>query len=46
MASEELEQVSEEEKRLRYSLLKSLLLKDDADERDCILEVRAGNLPT
>lgn len=46
MASEELEQVSEEEKRLRYSLLKSLLPKDDADERDCILEVRAGNLPT
>ncbi|GER50219.1 peptide chain release factor 1 [Striga asiatica] len=42
MASEELGQASEEEKRLRYLLLKSLLPKDDADERDCILEVRAG----
>ncbi|KAL0370647.1 UNVERIFIED_CONTAM: Peptide chain release factor 1 [Sesamum angustifolium] len=43
MASEELGQASEEEKRLRYLLLKSLLPKDDADERDCILEVRAGS---
>ncbi|KAG8390513.1 hypothetical protein BUALT_Bualt01G0091200 [Buddleja alternifolia] len=42
MASEELRQAAEEEKRLRYLLLKSLLPKDDADERDCILEVRAG----
>ncbi|CAA0807705.1 Peptide chain release factor 1 [Striga hermonthica] len=42
MASEELGQAFEEEKRLRYLLLKSLLPKDDADERDCILEVRAG----
>ncbi|KAL0418941.1 UNVERIFIED_CONTAM: Peptide chain release factor 1 [Sesamum radiatum] len=43
MASEELGQASEREKRLRYLLLKSLLPKDDADERDCILEVRAGS---
>ncbi|KAL7082108.1 hypothetical protein ACP275_14G080100 [Erythranthe tilingii] len=42
MASEELGQASDEEKRIRHSLLKSLLPKDDADERDCILEVRAG----
>lgn len=42
MASEELGEVSEEENRLRCLLLKSLLPKDDADERDCILEVRAG----
>ncbi|XP_051151942.1 peptide chain release factor 1, mitochondrial [Andrographis paniculata] len=42
MASEEFEQAATEEKRLRYSLLKSLLPKDEADERDCILEVRAG----
>ncbi|KAK6164575.1 hypothetical protein DH2020_001439 [Rehmannia glutinosa] len=42
MASEEMGQASEEEKHLRYLLLKSLLPKDDADERDCILEVRAG----
>ncbi|XP_065859850.1 peptide chain release factor 1, mitochondrial [Euphorbia lathyris] len=42
MANEELSQAIEEEKRLQNSLLKSLLPKDDADERDCILEVRAG----
>ncbi|XP_073145374.1 peptide chain release factor 1, mitochondrial [Henckelia pumila] len=42
MASQELGQVSKEQKRLQYLLLKSLLPKDDADERDCILEVRAG----
>ncbi|XP_073064614.1 peptide chain release factor 1, mitochondrial isoform X2 [Primulina eburnea] len=42
MASQELGQVSKQEKRLQYLLLKSLLPKDDADERDCILEVRAG----
>ncbi|KAL8522683.1 hypothetical protein ACS0TY_012862 [Phlomoides rotata] len=42
MASEELGEVSKEENRLRCLLLKSLLPKDDADERDCILEVRAG----
>lgn len=42
MASEELNQAVEEEKRLQYLLLKHLLPKDDADERDCILEVRAG----
>ncbi|XP_019163274.1 PREDICTED: uncharacterized protein LOC109159616 isoform X1 [Ipomoea nil] len=42
MASEELSQAIEGEKRLQYLLLKSLLPKDDADERSCILEVRAG----
>lgn len=42
LASEELFQVTEEEKNLLNELLKSLLPKDDADERDCILEVRAG----
>ncbi|XP_057776686.1 peptide chain release factor 1, mitochondrial [Salvia miltiorrhiza] len=42
MAAEELGQASQEEERLRYMLLKSLLPKDDVDERDCILEVRAG----
>lgn len=43
MASEELHQATEEEKGLQNLLLKMLLPKDDADERDCILEVRAGN---
>ncbi|KAF9669205.1 hypothetical protein SADUNF_Sadunf14G0083600 [Salix dunnii] len=42
MANEELSQAMEEEKRLQNLLLKSLLPRDDADERDCILEVRAG----
>lgn len=42
MATEELRLAMEEEKRLQNMLLKSLLPKDDADERDCILEVRAG----
>lgn len=42
MATEELDQAVEEEKRVQNLLLKSLLPKDDADERDCILEVRAG----
>lgn len=42
MTSEELGKATEEERILQMSLLKSLLPKDDADERDCILEVRAG----
>lgn len=42
MAAEELDQALVEERRLQHLLLKSLLPKDDADERDCILEVRAG----
>ncbi|GAV82472.1 RF-1 domain-containing protein/PCRF domain-containing protein [Cephalotus follicularis] len=42
MANEELGQAMEEEKKLQNLLLKSLLPKDDADERGCILEVRAG----
>ncbi|KAJ7973138.1 Peptide chain release factor 1-like protein [Quillaja saponaria] len=35
----------EEERRIQNLLLKSLLPKDDADERDSILEVRAGKGP-
>ncbi|KAF7123846.1 hypothetical protein RHSIM_Rhsim12G0087500 [Rhododendron simsii] len=42
MATEELSQAVEEERRLQNQLLQSLLPKDDADERGCILEVRAG----
>ncbi|XP_057485699.1 peptide chain release factor 1, mitochondrial-like isoform X1 [Actinidia eriantha] len=42
MATEELCQAMEGEQGLQNQLLKSLLPKDDADERDCILEVRAG----
>lgn len=42
MATEDLGKALEEEKRLQNLLLKSLLPRDDADERDCILEVRAG----
>ncbi|CAA7014651.1 unnamed protein product [Microthlaspi erraticum] len=42
MAVSELGEAVEEEKRLQTLLLKSLLPKDEADERDCILEVRAG----
>ncbi|KAL3604357.1 hypothetical protein D5086_005216 [Populus alba] len=42
MANEELIRAIEEKKRLQNLLLKSLLPKDDADERDCILEVGAG----
>lgn len=46
MAYEELDQAVEEEKRLQMLLLKSLLPKDDADERDSILEVlEAKKLP-
>ncbi|CAI0470078.1 unnamed protein product [Linum tenue] len=42
MTNEELSQALAEERRLQTLLLKLLLPKDDADERDCILEVRAG----
>ncbi|KAG7570777.1 Peptide chain release factor class I/class II [Arabidopsis thaliana x Arabidopsis arenosa] len=42
MAVSELDEAVEEEKRLQTLLLKALLPKDEADERDCILEVRAG----
>nr|TKW24500.1 hypothetical protein SEVIR_3G054500v2 [Setaria viridis] len=42
MAAEELLETVEEEKRLQHELFRSLLPKDEADERDCILEVRAG----
>lgn len=44
MAADELAEAEEEEKRLQHLLLKSLLPKDDADERDCVLEVRAGDM--
>ncbi|XP_058738415.1 peptide chain release factor 1, mitochondrial [Vicia villosa] len=43
MATEEMGQAIEEVRKLQNLLLKSLLPKDDADERDCILEVRAGS---
>ncbi|KAJ8533192.1 hypothetical protein K7X08_016081 [Anisodus acutangulus] len=42
MASEELSEATEGEMKFQLLLLKSLLPKDDADERDCILKVRAG----
>lgn len=42
MVTTELDQAINEEKRLHNLLLKTILPKDDADERDCILEVRAG----
>ncbi|KAL5981675.1 hypothetical protein ACLOJK_015738 [Asimina triloba] len=42
MAGEELVEAVDEERRLQQLLLKSLLPKDEADDRDCILEVRAG----
>lgn len=42
MATEELGQAMQEESTLQNFLFKSLLPKDDADERDSILEVRAG----
>ncbi|RLN30315.1 uncharacterized protein C2845_PM05G11740 [Panicum miliaceum] len=42
MAAEELLEAVEKEKRLQHELFKALLPKDEADERDCILEVRAG----
>ncbi|MQM14233.1 hypothetical protein Taro_047161 [Colocasia esculenta] len=42
MITEEMSEALDEEKKLQHRLLRSLLPKDDADERDCILEVRAG----
>ncbi|KAG8084426.1 hypothetical protein GUJ93_ZPchr0010g8456 [Zizania palustris] len=42
MAAQELLQAVDEEKRLQHNVFRSLLPKDEADERDCILEVRAG----
>uniref|UniRef100_A0A0D9WEL4 Prokaryotic-type class I peptide chain release factors domain-containing protein n=1 Tax=Leersia perrieri TaxID=77586 RepID=A0A0D9WEL4_9ORYZ len=41
IAAEELLDALEEEKQLQHKLFQSLLPKDEADERDCILEVRA-----
>ncbi|KAI5022465.1 hypothetical protein ZWY2020_059195 [Hordeum vulgare] len=37
MAAEELLEAVEEEKRLQHELFRTLLPKDEADERDCIL---------
>eukprot|EP01018_Ginkgo_biloba_P009144 Gb_19676 [translate_table: standard] len=42
LAAEELQLRLDEEANLQYLLLQHLLPKDDADARDCILEVRAG----
>lgn len=42
LADQELQLRLEEERNIQYTLLQSLLPKDDADSRDCILEVRAG----
>lgn len=42
LAAQELQLRLEEERNIQYMLLQSLLPKDDADARDCILEVRAG----
>lgn len=42
LAAQELHLRLEEERNIQYMLLQSLLPKDDADARDCILEVRAG----
>ncbi|GLJ21146.1 hypothetical protein SUGI_0386810 [Cryptomeria japonica] len=42
LAVAELPVMLEEERNLQYKLLQCLLPKDDADGRDCILEVRAG----
>lgn len=44
MATEELNESLRKERRLQNLLFRSLLPKDDADHRDCILEVRAGFL--
>ncbi|XP_068312456.1 BTB/POZ domain-containing protein SR1IP1-like [Pyrus communis] len=44
METTELDQAIHEERRLHNLLLKSLLPKDDTNERDCILEVRAEYL--
>ncbi|KAF3340488.1 Peptide chain release factor 1 [Carex littledalei] len=42
MATDELNQALIQQQSLQNLLFKSLLPKDDADARDCILEVRAG----
>jgi len=42
LAAQELQLRLEEKRNIQYTLLQSLLPKDDADARDCILEVRAG----
>eukprot|EP00252_Welwitschia_mirabilis_P023415 TRINITY_DN6604_c0_g1_i1.p1 TRINITY_DN6604_c0_g1~~TRINITY_DN6604_c0_g1_i1.p1 ORF type:complete len:415 (+),score=78.89 TRINITY_DN6604_c0_g1_i1:154-1398(+) len=42
LAIEELQVKRNEEREIQYLLLQNLLPRDDADERDCILEIRAG----
>ncbi|MED6187741.1 hypothetical protein PIB30_079333 [Stylosanthes scabra] len=42
MATEDMGEAIEEKLRLQYLLLRSLVPKNDADERECILEIRAG----
>ncbi|KAJ4772107.1 Peptide chain release factor 1 [Rhynchospora pubera] len=42
MATDELNQALKQHNSLQHKLFKSLLPRDDADERGCILEVRAG----
>ncbi|KAJ4807523.1 Peptide chain release factor 1 [Rhynchospora pubera] len=42
MATDELNQALKQLNSLQHKLFKSLLPRDDADERGCILEVRAG----
>ncbi|CAN0861552.1 Peptide chain release factor 1, mitochondrial [Linum grandiflorum] len=42
MTNEELDHALNEEKRIQSLLLKSLLPKDDADERDCPEEATTG----
>ena len=44
MANEELESAVEEEKEIQQELLLKMLPKDEADSRNCILEVRAGEM--
>jgi peptide chain release factor 1 len=43
MAKEELESAVEKEKEIQQELLLKMLPKDEADSRNCILEVRAGD---
>ncbi|KAJ3684102.1 hypothetical protein LUZ61_013266 [Rhynchospora tenuis] len=42
MATDELNQALKQHHSLQHLLFKSLLPKDDADEKGCVLEVRAG----
>ena len=44
MVNEELESAVEKEKDIQQELLLKMLPKDEADSRNCILEVRAGDI--